>query len=50
MTGINSAVTGKCSGPPVIMTGITSRFISRPAYGSKQDSVISCMHNATNYI
>jgi hypothetical protein len=31
MTGINSAVTGKFSDPPVIMTGITSRFISRPA-------------------
>jgi hypothetical protein len=30
MTGINSAVTGKLSDPPVIMTGITSRFISRP--------------------
>jgi hypothetical protein len=30
MTGINSAVTGKFSYPPVIMTGITSRFISRP--------------------
>ena len=32
MSGINSAVTGKFSDPPVIMTGITSRFISRPAY------------------
>jgi hypothetical protein len=31
MTGINSAVTGKFSGPPV-MTGITSTFISRPEY------------------
>ena len=31
MTGINSAVTGKFSDPPVIMTGITSRFISRSA-------------------
>ena len=30
MTGINSAVTGKFSDPPVIMTSITSRFISRP--------------------
>ena len=30
MTGINSAVTGKFSDPPVIMTAITSRFISRP--------------------
>ena len=30
MTGINSAVTGKFTDPPVIMTGITSRFISRP--------------------
>jgi hypothetical protein len=30
MTGINSAVTSKFSDPPVIMTGITSRFISRP--------------------
>jgi hypothetical protein len=30
MTGINSAVTGKFSDPSVIMTGITSRFISRP--------------------
>ena len=30
MTGINSAVTGKFSDPPVIMTGITSIFISRP--------------------
>ena len=30
MTGINSAVTGKFSDPPVIMTGITSRFILRP--------------------
>ena len=29
--GITSAVTGKFSDPPVIMTGITSRFISRPA-------------------
>jgi hypothetical protein len=28
MTGINSAVTGKFSDPPVIMIGITSRFIS----------------------
>jgi hypothetical protein len=33
MTGINSAVTGKLSDPPVIMTGITSRFISRPVEG-----------------
>jgi hypothetical protein len=32
MTGTNSAVTGKFSDPPVIMTGITSTFISRPAY------------------
>jgi hypothetical protein len=32
MTGINSAVTGKFSDPPVIMTGITSRFISRPGH------------------
>ena len=32
MTGINSAVTGKFSDPPVIMTGITSRFISRPVF------------------
>ena len=31
MTGINSAVTGKFCDPPVIMTGITPRFISRPA-------------------
>jgi hypothetical protein len=31
MTGINSVVTGKFRDPPVIMTGITSRFISRPA-------------------
>jgi hypothetical protein len=30
MTGINSAMTGKFSYPPVIMTGITFRFISRP--------------------
>ena len=30
MTGINSAVTGKFSDPLAIMTGITSRFISRP--------------------
>jgi hypothetical protein len=33
-TGINSVVAGKFSDPPVIMTGITSRFISRPAYNS----------------
>jgi hypothetical protein len=32
MTGINSAVTGEFSDPPVIMTGITPRFISRPDY------------------
>ena len=32
MIGINSAVTGKFSDPPVIMTGITSRFISRPGH------------------
>ena len=32
MSGTNSAVTGKFRDPPVIMTGITSRFISRPAY------------------
>jgi hypothetical protein len=31
MTGLSSAVTGKFSDSPVIMTGITSRFISRPA-------------------
>jgi hypothetical protein len=31
MTGINSAVTGQFSDPPVIMTGITSKFISRPS-------------------
>jgi hypothetical protein len=30
MTGINSTVTGKFSDPPVIMTGVMSRFISRP--------------------
>jgi hypothetical protein len=36
MTGINSAVTGgKFSDPLVIMTGITSRFISRPASYSR---------------
>jgi hypothetical protein len=33
MTGINSAVTGKFSEPQVIMTGITSRFISGPGAG-----------------
>ena len=33
MTGINSTVTGKFSDPAVIMTGVTSRFISRPAGG-----------------
>jgi hypothetical protein len=32
MTGVNSAVTDKFSDPPVIMTGIASRFISRPGY------------------
>jgi hypothetical protein len=40
MTGINSAVTGKFSDPPVIMTGITSRFISRPAIQSAGLSVV----------
>ena len=30
MTGINSTVTGKFSAPPVVMTGVISRFISRP--------------------
>jgi hypothetical protein len=30
MTGTNSAVTGKFCDPPVIVTGITPRFISRP--------------------
>jgi hypothetical protein len=29
---INSAVIGKISDPPVMMTGIMSRFISRPAW------------------
>jgi hypothetical protein len=32
MTGKNSTVTAKFRDPPVIMTGITSRFISKPAY------------------
>jgi hypothetical protein len=36
MTGINSAVTGKFSDPLVIMTGITSGFISRPDFLERQ--------------
>ena len=40
MTDINSTVTGKFSGSPVIMTGIMSRFISRPVERVSFESTI----------
>jgi hypothetical protein len=47
MTGINSAVTSKFSDPSVIMTGITSRFISRPE--SDAPDVYKNANNSTKF-
>jgi hypothetical protein len=47
MTGINSAVTGKFTDPPVIMTGITSRFISWPVGTSEPDQQQALLETAT---
>jgi hypothetical protein len=37
---INSAVTGKCSDPPVIRTGITPRLISRPEFMAVLNKIV----------
>jgi hypothetical protein len=53
MTGINYAVTGKFSDPPVIMTchfisglsSITSRFISRPELRQREKFKFACAYS-----
>ena len=42
MTGKNSVVTDKVIEPPVIMTGMRFKFISKPAHNSSEKIVLHC--------